>query len=209
MQREASFKPDARSDFSIERMLLGVIAEAGMWHLTNGARIGGIRAKIENGCSRKFLHDAPVSVAPVRFTRSPSASKCGRFDIDESGRRYSIVIPCRDEFGDLIDVAAFDPMPPYGVATYLGRAIALGLDEIFESRHDPNFRVPMTIDILDYLAVEGRMMLPLDWRLTGLHLLARRVRGIVAPRVQTGKIIERRLAQALKPLPVFVKAMAA
>lgn len=182
-----------------DRALRNLIGEASLWHFTDGARRYGLREKVEEACPPSVLADALTSLAPVRFNVG------GTFDLDDTVESYSLVVPCRDETGDLIDVAAFDLRQPYGVATYLKRAFAVGLDAIFDARLVGGFRVHVHACAWGFLKSECCGLLPIDWRATALHMMHRRVGGLIVDTVQDGRSVNLRMSKALRVPEIYVR----
>lgn len=167
-----------------------------MYHLTDAIR--PLRDKICSICPEATLSDNLISLAPVKFDRH-------WFDINEEARAFALVVAVKNEDGDVVDVAAFELGHPFRVKRLIGLGIALGLSEIFEARHHPQFRVPCHSNIWAYLKSGCTGLLPIHWRHTVLHLHERGVGGVVASTIEEGQAIARLMSEALPPIPVYVQ----
>jgi hypothetical protein len=160
------------------------------------ARAERLRRRLCALVSPRLLVEAHVTVAPVYF-----GSRL--FHIDEEGV-WSVLIPMADESGWIENIAAFDPQGPR-VATLTLDGFAAGLDELAYRGFGENaFRPRLHANLWSWLKAECCGVLPVDWPATALYLKERRVDGIIAPDVASGRVIERRLQAALASPPVFV-----
>lgn len=180
-----------------DRKLLDIIGLANAFHFTDDAM--QMRGRIEAVCPESVLSQQMISVAPVKFDRR-------WFDINADAKIFALIVPVRNEDGALEDAAAFELSPPFRVKLLFGSGIAIGLSEIFEARHHPQFRVMCHTNIWAYLRSECSGLLPVNWRQTILHLHKRGIGGMIAVTVDEGKEISRLMSKALPPIPVYVQA---
>ena len=179
---------------AIQGAVIEAMHEASAHHLTDAAR--PLRQRIEALCPLEVIAQELVSVAPVSF-------RARTFEIDQEGAP-AILIMVKDEFGEIEDLAAFAPDPPYRHALTFGRGVAIGLGAFHDMRFHDRLRLAMHAGVWSYLRAQCRGLLPLKWDSVALQLVERRVAGIVTPSVTEGREIERRLARALKPPGVFI-----
>lgn len=179
---------------AIHGAVIEAMREASAHHLTDAAL--PLRERIEAVCPLDVIAEELISVAPVVF-------RARTFEIDEEGAP-AILIMVKDEFGEIEDLAAFAPDPPYRQALTFGRGVAIGLGAFHDMRFHERLRIAMHAGVWSYLGAHCRGLLPLNWCSVALQLVERRVAGIVAPSVAEGREIERRLARALKPPEVFI-----
>ncbi|MCE9522324.1 MAG: hypothetical protein K8S25_07825 [Alphaproteobacteria bacterium] len=179
---------------AMQGAVIEAMHEASAHHLTDAAR--PLRERIEALCPLDVIAQELISVAPVTF-------RARTFDIDEAGHP-AILIMVKDEFGEIEDLEAFAPDPPYRHALTFGRGVAIGLGAFHDMRFHERLRLAMHASVWSYLGARCRGLLPLKWNAVALELVERRVAGIVAPSVAEGREIERRLARALKPPDVFI-----
>jgi hypothetical protein len=160
------------------------------------ARAMPLHKRLHALVSGRILAEAHVSVAPVRFGAR-------LFHLDEEGV-WSVLIPMTDETGWIVNIAAFDPNGPR-VATLNLNGCAAGLEELAHCWiAERAFRPRLHLSWWSWLKAECCGVLPVDWHATALYLKERRVDGVIAPDVDSGRMIERRLQGALGAPPVFV-----
>lgn len=168
-----------------------------LWHaapydLTTPAQ--PLRRRMLAAVSDRILIEAHVCVAPVYF-----GSRL--FHIDEEGI-WAVLVPMTNEYGWIENIAAFDPNGPRAATLNL-TGFAVGLEEIRLTASiwcGPRLHA----NVWSWLKAECCGLLPVDWRATALYLMERGVVGVVAPGIDSGRIIERRLHEPLTPPPVFV-----
>lgn len=155
-----------------------------------------LRRRLLALASDRILVEAHVSVAPVHFGAR-------LFHLDEEGI-WSVLIPMTDETGWIVTIAAFDPEGPR-VATLNLDGCAAGLEELAQCWiGETAFRPRVHLNMWSWLKAECCGVLPVYWRAFARYLLQRRVDGIIAPDIRSGRMIERRLQIALAAPPVFI-----
>lgn len=179
------------------RRVMDTLQDAAIHHFTDAAR--ELRDRIGNICPEATLSENLISLAPVIFDRH-------WFDINEEARAFALVAPAMNEDAEVVDAAAFELGNPFRVRLLIGTGIAIGLPEIFEARHHPQFRVPCHSNIWAYLKSGCTGLLPINWRHTALHLHERGVGGLIASTIEEGQAIARLMSDALPPTPVYVQA---
>lgn len=184
---------------SITSSMLDALALAALYSHTDRCRT--LWERVSEHCSANALHDSMAFIAPTSFTEK-------HFDVSEEARGSALIMPCLDELGDLEDLVAFELGDPFRIRTFLGDAVCVGLSEIFEARHHPQFRVQISSGIWPFLKSGCRGLLPINWRQTALYLQERRVGGLVASDREDAEIIETRLKEALPEIPLFVSTAA-
>jgi hypothetical protein len=168
--------------------------QSALLHLQAGAL--PLRKRLRALVSGRVLVEAHVCVAPVDF-----GSRL--FQLDEEGI-WAVLVPMTDESGSIVNLAAFDPDGPR-VATLNLSGFAAGLEELAHCwLAETAFRPRLHLNLWSWLKAECCGVLPIDWHATALYLKERRVNGVIAPAVESGRMIERRLQAALSAPTVFV-----
>lgn len=177
--------------------LRGAIATISRDHWRDGAK--PLRARLDSLLPQTEQDRLGVFCARVEF------SSRSRIDLRSDDGTWSIAVLARGEQTlEAVDVAAFDP-DERRAGVLLGKAFALGLDELCAAHLHPQFRVPVFPDIWKWLRNRGEGLLPLDWRRTCLHAVERRIGGFVAENVVDARLTESKMRKALTVPPVFVR----
>ncbi|MFN9544199.1 MAG: hypothetical protein ACK59B_13650 [Alphaproteobacteria bacterium] len=159
-----------------------------------------IREFIDKRCPLHGLDRVHGTVAPVAF------HKAKHFDLNADAPDVAVVVPALNEFGEIVDLVAFELSGDQRIAMFLGRRIipCIGAQDLFEARHHPQHRVHVSSGIWPWLRNGCVGLLPIDWRFFHLLLHARRL-GVTVSSVQEGNAIEALLQEALPKIPVFVR----